>query len=100
MQSRFPPDCDSEYCSIHKFLSESIESIVDDGAKNCAIKDDHPEAGYSNREAWKTAQESNHACKETKKLLSSGKPPPKALGKHSGELWNDIRQYCREATIA
>ena len=99
MQSRFPPDCDSEYCSIHKFLSESIESIVDDGAKNCAIKDDHTEAGYSNREAWKTAQESNHACKETKKLLSSGKPPPKALGKHSGELWNDIRQYCREATI-
>ena len=43
---------------------------------------------------------SNQACSVAKQMLSSGKPPPKAIGKTSGEYWNDVRQYCRDATLA
>ena len=98
LQSRSPPDCNSETCSIHKFIEEKIDSIIDEGAKNCSIAAEP--TGFTNREAWKNAQKSNQACNEAKKLLSSGKPPPKAIGKYSGEYWNDIRHYFRDVTIA
>ena len=80
LQSRVPPDCSAEFCSIHKFLNEAIDSILVDGAKHCEIKEDVETVGFSNRESWKNAQKSNQACRETKKLLMSGKPPPKAIG--------------------
>ena len=28
LQSRYPPDCDSEHCSIHKFIEEKVDSII------------------------------------------------------------------------
>ena len=98
IQSRYPCNCDAEFCSIHKFIKESVDSVVDPGAKNCKIGENSP--GFTNKESWKSAQQSNQACMVTKQLLSSGKPPPKAMGKTSGEYWNDIRQYCREASIS
>ena len=101
LQSRNPPECHSEACSIHKFIDDKIDSVIVDGAKNCSIVNtSESSAGYTNRESWKSAQNSNAACSEAKKLLSSGKPPPKALGKYSGEYWNDIRHYCRDVSIA
>ena len=96
LQSRYPADCNSDHCSIHKFLNEAIDSVVDEGAKNCQIKN---EANYNNKTSWKSAQEANQACVISKQLLTSGKPPPKAIGKTSGEFYNDIRQYCRDATV-
>ena len=33
-------------------------------------------------------------------LLAPGKPPPKAIGKYTGEFWNYIRRYHRESNIA
>ena len=56
--------------------------------------------GYGNRAAWIKAQSNNQVCCETKKLLASGKPPPKALGKYTGEYWNDVRCFYRESNIA
>ena len=97
LQSRNPAECSAEFCSIHKFIDTAIDSIIDPGAKNNKISE---EPGFSNREAWKAAQESNQACSVAKQLLMSGKPPPKAIGKNTGEYWNDVRHYCREATIA
>ena len=96
LQSRIPADCNAEHCSIHKFLDETIDSVVDDGAKNCRIEN---KSDYDNKESWKSAQNGNQACIITKQLLTSGKPPPKAMGKTSGEFYNDIRQYCRDASV-
>ena len=81
-------------------VGDKVDSVIVDGAKNCSISDTSQTTGFTNRESWKSAQRSNAACNEAKKLLSSGKPPPKALGKYSGEYWNDIRHYCRDVSIA
>ena len=97
LQSRNPADCHSEFCSIHKFINEAIDSIIDPGAKNNNISES---LGFSNREAWKAAQNSNQACAVAKHLMTTGKPPPKAIGKNTGEYWNDVRHYCRDAIIA
>ena len=97
LQSRNPADCQSEFCSIHKFIENAIDSIIDPGAKNSNISES---LGFSNREAWKAAQSSNQACAVAKHLMMTGKPPPKAIGKNSGEYWNDVRHYCRNAVIA
>ena len=99
VQSRLPPTCMSEVCSVHKFLNECIDTVVEDGTKLNAVKDKEISHAYSNKSAWKNAQLANQACCEARKLLSSGKPPPKAVGKYSGEYWNDIRRYCREASL-
>ena len=96
LQSRFPSECNSEYCSIHKFIDESVHGDIEDESRNCKIET----VGFANRESWKNAQMSNQACSVAKQMLSSGKPPPKAIGKTSGEYWNDVRQYCRDATLA
>ena len=42
LQSRILPDC-KEGCSIHKFLEEAANAVVDEGAKNCKIE---PYYGY------------------------------------------------------
>ena len=97
LQSRFPSDCSSEFCSVHKFINGAVDSIVDEGAKNCSIVH---EDGFTNRESWKNCQKSNQACSVAKQFLTSGKPPPKAIGKNTGDYWNDVRQYCRDATVA
>ena len=97
IQSRLTPEC-TESCSVHKFINESIESIVDESAKNGKIE--LSSAGFSNRSSWLSSQKSNQACSTAKQHLASGKPPPKAMGKNTGEYWNDVRQYCRDATLA
>ena len=97
LQSRFPAQCHSDHCSIHKFINETIDAVVDPGAKNCTFNN---ESGFDNREAWKSAQLKNQACIVAKQLLETGKPPPKACGKTAGEFYNDVRQYYREASIA
>ena len=51
------------------FINERIDAIIDPGAKNSNISE---AIGFTNREAWKTAQESNQACSVAKQLLMSG----------------------------
>ena len=98
LQSRYPPECSSQNCSIHKFINEAIDGVIEEGPRLGNISDVSP--GFSNRASWKSAQESNQACTVAKQLLTSGKPPPKAIGKTSGEYWNDVRQYCRDASVS
>ena len=99
LQSRTPPICTSEFCSVRKFLQQTTDSILEDGPKLGALTI-NAEGQYANRNSWNEAQKANQACRETKKLLSSGKPPPKPVGKYAGEYWNDIRRYYRECSIA
>ena len=97
-QSRSPAECKAELCAIHRFIQEQINGDLEQNAKYCALKTD--ETIMASREAWRKAQASNQACSVASKLLKSGKPPPKAVGKHAGDYWNDIRKYCRDASIA
>ena len=98
-QSRFPSQCQSDVCSICRFVDETIAAVLEPEAKNCSIVTESNE-GFASRSAWKQAQNENKACQLTKHFLTTGKPPPKAIGKHTGELWNDIRQYCRDVSMA
>ena len=50
LQSRAPSACCAETCSIHKFVEEAIDSVIDPGAKVFKIDIASP---YSNRIAWK-----------------------------------------------
>ena len=97
LQSRAPADCSAEICTIHKFVEEVIDGVIDPGAKNCSISEAAP---FSNRIAWKKAQQQNPPCAFAKSLLATGKPPPKAVGKHAGHYYNEVRFYCREASIS
>ena len=50
LQSRNPADCRSEFCSIHKFINETIDAIIDPGAKNNNISED---IGFANKQVGK-----------------------------------------------
>ena len=96
LQSRAPSTCNTDVCTIHRFVEESIEGVIDPGAKNSSITNDP----YTNRVAWKTAQMKNPACALAKTLLSTGKPAPRAVGKHTGQHYNEVRFICREAALS
>ena len=98
-QSRFPSECSSELCSICKFVDETIAAVLEPEAKNCSLLTSQTE-GFTNKAAWRQAQMENQACQLAKHFLITGKPPSKAIGKFTGELWNDVRQYCREVSVA
>ena len=98
-QSRFPSDCSSELFSVCMFIDETIAAVLEPAAKNCSLATNDLE-GFSSRTAWRQAQSENLACQQSKHFLVTGKPPPKATGKYVGGLWNDICQYCRDATVA
>ena len=97
-QSRAPAECNAEICTIHRFIQDKTDGNLEQNAKHCALKTD--ESIMASRESWRKAQASNQACSVAAKLLKSGKPPPKAVGKHAGDYWNDVRKYCRDASIA
>ena len=97
-QSRAPASCSVELCSIHKFINNKINGNLDDESQLCQITVKN--SFMTNRQAWRKAQTANQACNVAVKLLTSGKPPPKACGKKVGEYWNDVRRYCRDASVA
>ena len=97
LQSRAPSQCNAEMCTIHRFVEEAVEGVIDPGAKNSNISYSDT---YTNRVAWKKAQQRNPACAFAKTLLSSGKTPPRAVGKNTGDYYNEVRFYCREASLS
>ena len=100
LQSRIPPECNSDFCSVKRFLEETTDAILEDGPKLGAIQNHQTFPVFTNRTSWKKTQMENQACCETRKMLTSGKPPPKAMGRYTGEYWNDVRRYHRECKIA
>ena len=98
-QSRFPSECSSALCSICKFVDETIAAVLEPEAKNCSLLTSQTD-GFANKVAWRESQMQNQACQLARHFLTTGKPPPKAIGKFTGELWNDVRQYCREVSVA
>ena len=94
-QSRSPSKCNSEVCSICRFVDEQIHGVIDPAAKNAAATT-IPTISMGNRQAWRKAQRNDLECDTAHKHLESGKTP----SSKSGESLNIIRRYCREATIA
>ena len=57
-QSRHPPTCNVETCSIHKFINELSDTVMDPAAK-CGAIDSPPtnlDTSFYNRAAWISAQ--------------------------------------------
>ena len=100
LQSRATSECNAEICSIHKFVDEAVDGVIDNKEQSTGRINICKADIYSNKNAWKTAQDNNPACTFTKGLLTSGKPPPKAAGKTSGDYYNEVRAFCREVTLA
>ena len=99
LQSRAPSKCESELCTIQKFIENTIDGVIQQGAKYQALCNlIHTQ--YTSRTAWRQAQQNNPACGCAKHHLSTGKPPPKAISKHAGQYYNEVRFYCREATLS
>ena len=63
---------------------------------NNSIYSDNFGASCTNREAWKSVQNSSDTCKNVIKYLQTGREPTKKVG----DIFNEIRQYVREASIA
>ena len=92
-QSRHPSACTAETCSIHKFINELSDTVIDPASRCSPIK---PDASFFNRAAWKAAQDRSDSCRAARSHLTSGKVP---LAK-GGDLHNEIRFLIRNATIA
>ena len=97
-QSRHLATCNAETCSIHKFISELSDSVMDPAAKCAAI--DLPPTNHDtslyNRAAWSSAQERSNSCRAAKSHLTTGKTPTNK----SGDMNNEIRFLIRTATVA
>ena len=74
-QSHFPSNCNFDNCSICTFVSEDVNSVLDPAARCSAVT---PQAGAinrsslysdkfgascSNRQSWKSVQNSSDACR-------------------------------------
>ena len=82
-QSRHPSSCTAQTCSIHKFIDELSETVIDPAAKCAAIK---PDSSFYNRAAWLAAQERSDSCKSAKLHLSTGKVPSQKPGDLNNEI--------------
>ena len=90
-QSRHPSLCDSEHCTICKFVTETSDSVL----IPAAINNIQPENIMNNKSAWNNIQNQQKACKEAKYLLKSGKTP----NKMSGKINSEIRRLCSVAKL-
>ena len=91
MQSRNPPSCSTEYCTICNFVTASINSVLSPNALLGAVT----VTSLYNPKAWAAAQKSNHACKTALDHLRTGKQP----SKKSGAIFTEVRRYCSTAKI-
>ena len=94
---RQPSSCTSEICSICRFVEDMVDTVLDPAAKNAAVEVEAPiPVTMTNKASWRAAQKQCAACKSAYNLLKSGKMPPSK----TGELFCNIRDYCREASIS
>ena len=91
--SRHPSSCTAQTCSIHKFLLDTAQSVIDPAAKCAPIS---PVDSFTNRKAWLTAQGQSDACKSALHHLKTGKVPTHK----PGDINNEMRHYVQHASIA
>ena len=94
-QSRHPSQCNTEVCSVCRFVDAKVDSIIDTAAKNAAAQVLSPPS-MINRKSWKEAQKRDEACKAAYNYLRTGKTPPSKVG----EFYCQVRQYFRDAIIS
>ena len=94
-QSRAPSECNSDICSICRFVDEQIHGVIDPAAKNAAAVV-VPAISLGNRQAWRKAQMQDPECQAAFSHLKTGKTP----SNKPGISLNTTRRYCREAIIA
>ena len=94
-QSRAPSECNSDICSICRFVDEQVHGVIDPAAKNAAAVT-IPTISLGNRQAWRKAQMQDLECQAAYSHLKTGKTP----SNKPGTSLNTIRRYCREVTIA
>ena len=91
-QSRHPPECSAETCSVHRFIDEASSTILDPANRCGAI---YTDSSLSNRAAWLSAQGRNDACKAAVHHLTSGK----VASNKPGDMFNEMRHYINNATL-
>ena len=94
-QSRHTSECNSDLCTVCKFVNDNVEGVLD-AATKLAVMSVPPVFSLEGRQAWRKAQESCNSCKTAKSHLKTGKLPSNKVGKES----SNIRQYCREAVVS
>lgn len=91
-QSRNTTPCHTEHCAVCNFVSDQSDSVLLPQCNN--TKTEHFDT-MTNKNAWNKIQNDYKACRETKKLLKSGKTPSKA----SGKINSEIRRLCSIAQL-
>ena len=93
LQSRRPSEYPSETYSIHKFIAELSETVIDPATKCGPIKTTNT---FFNRAAWLQAQNNSDSCRAAKSHLILGKVPTTK----AGDMNNKIRFLIRHAKLA
>ena len=92
-QSRHPSECETDHCSIHRFISDMSETVLDPATRCGPIQ---PLNTFFNQAAWLQAQRNNDSCRTAVSHLTSGKVPTTK----PGDMNNEIRFLIKHATIA
>ena len=71
-QSRAPSKCNSDVCSICRFVDEHVNGVLDPAAKNAAVAV-IPAVSWGNRQAWRRAQKADLECDAAYNLLKTEK---------------------------
>ena len=93
LQSRYTPPCNVTSCSIHRFIDEVTKTVIDPAARCSSFTID---TSFSNRQAWKIAQQNSDSCKAAIAHLTTGKVPHNK----PGDQHNEMRHYIRHASLA
>ena len=93
IQSCYTPPCNVTTCSIHKFINENTSTVMDPAARCSSFNVD---VSFTNRQAWKAAQQNSDSCKAKVAHLTSGKVPHNK----PGDQHNEMRHYIRHAKLA
>ena len=92
-QSRHPSNCKSGNRSIHKFIAELSDTVIDPATRCGPIQ---PTNTFFNWAVWLQAQNNSDSCRAAKSHLTSGK----VLTTKPGDMNNEIRFLIKHATIA
>ena len=93
LQNRYTPPCNASNCSVHQFIDEVTNTVMDTVGRCSSFQVD---ASFANHQARLVAQQNLDACKWAVAHLTSGKVQhAKPRDQH-----NKMQNYVRHATLA